>query len=118
MPGVYECLEAERIKYAIRLPVQWRQVLQEQDRQSAQAPGRSAAERGPAVLRQFHLVGVCRCQRAVYVPFFTWSGFYLGINGGYGFGTSRWTDTATTVSTGDFNTSGRAGGKLDQARAG
>jgi outer membrane immunogenic protein len=44
--------------------------------------------------------------RAVYVPFFTWSGFYLGINGGYGFGTSRWTDTATTVSTGDFNTSG------------
>ena len=29
----------------------------EQDRLSAQAPGRSAAERGPAVLRQFYLPG-------------------------------------------------------------
>ena len=55
MPGVYEFLEAERIKYAIRLPAN--QVLQRQDRLSAQAPGRSPSERGAAVLRQLQLSG-------------------------------------------------------------
>ena len=55
MPGVYECLEAERVKYAIRLPAN--QGSAEQDCLPAQAPGRTAAQRGPAVLRQFHLQG-------------------------------------------------------------
>ena len=40
-PVVSECLEAERIKYAIRLPAN--QVLQSSDRLSAQAPGRTTA---------------------------------------------------------------------------
>jgi outer membrane immunogenic protein len=35
-----------------------------------------------------------------YAPIYSWSGFYIGINGGGGWGTSDWT------STGGFNTSG------------
>jgi outer membrane immunogenic protein len=42
----------------------------------------------------------------VFVPFFTWTGFYLGINAGYAFGDTRWTNTLTGLSTGDFNTDG------------
>ena len=41
-----------------------------------------------------------------YVPFFTWNGVYIGINAGYGFGRSTWTDTITQVSTGSFAVNG------------
>lgn len=57
---------------------------------------------------------------ATYVPRFiqSWGGYYIGINAGYGFGSSNWTDpnnpgntliggtTTPGTSTGDFNTSG------------
>jgi outer membrane immunogenic protein len=35
---------------------------------------------------------------------FTWSGIYIGVNGGYGFGQSNWTNPAG--STGNFSTDG------------
>ena len=41
-----------------------------------------------------------------YVPFFTWNGAYVGLNAGYGFGSSRWTDTVTRISTNKFSTNG------------
>ena len=54
MPGVYECLEAERIKYAIRLPAN--QVLQNRIGYLLTRPvGRPPNE--VQVLRQFHLPG-------------------------------------------------------------
>jgi outer membrane immunogenic protein len=41
----------------------------------------------------------------VYFPaYYNWSGIYLGVNGGYGFGQSNWTNGS--VSTGSFNTNG------------
>ena len=41
-----------------------------------------------------------------YVPFFTWNGAYVGLNAGYGFGSSQWTDTVTRASTNKFSTNG------------
>ena len=38
----------------------------------------------------------------VYVPPFSWTGFYVGINGGYGWGKSNW----TVPGTGDFDLKG------------
>jgi outer membrane immunogenic protein len=48
----------------------------------------------------------------VVAPVYNWSGIYIGANGGYGFGTSNWSQTAFG-STGNFNTNGwLAGGTV------
>jgi iron complex outermembrane receptor protein len=39
-------------------------------------------------------------------PAIDWSGIYLGLNAGYSFGGSDWTDSVTGSSTGNFGTSG------------
>ena len=44
-----------------------------------------------------------------YSPTFNWTGFYAGINGGYAFGKTNWTDT-TGATTGDFNFTGALAG--------
>jgi outer membrane immunogenic protein len=48
----------------------------------------------------------------VPAPVYNWSGIYFGINGGYGFGTSNWTNSVLG-SSGDFDLKGGlAGGTL------
>jgi outer membrane immunogenic protein len=50
----------------------------------------------------------------VAVPVYNWSGIYIGVNGGYGFGTSNWSSPAATgfpaSTTGNFGTNGWLGG--------
>jgi outer membrane immunogenic protein len=43
-----------------------------------------------------------------YIPpsVYNWTGFYIGVNGGYGWGQSEHSDTLLGVSTGDFDLSG------------
>jgi outer membrane immunogenic protein len=43
-------------------------------------------------------------------PRYLWTGLYLGAQAGYGWGTSRHTNTNTLVTTGDFDTDGFIGG--------
>jgi hypothetical protein len=42
-------------------------------------------------------------------PIYNWGGLYVGINGGYGFGQSQWSDPLNpsgSTSSGDFSTNG------------
>ena len=48
---------------------------------------------GEAIVRRRHAAAQPTWQPAYYVSPFNWTGFYVGINGGYGFGKSNWTDT-------------------------
>jgi outer membrane immunogenic protein len=49
----------------------------------------------------------------VGAPASSWTGLYVGINGGYAWGRSSWTNTATNITTGDFDlTGGMVGGTI------
>ena len=46
---------------------------------------------------------------AAYVPIapaWSWSGIYIGLNGGYGFGNSTWSTSTLAISSGNFSTNG------------
>ena len=43
---------------------------------------------------------------AITSPIFNWTGIYLGVNGGFSFGGSDWTDSVTGTSSGSSGTSG------------
>jgi outer membrane immunogenic protein len=50
--------------------------------------------------------------KAAPAPFYapTWTGTYIGINGGYGWGTSNLTNTVSGISSGDYNLNGGVAG--------
>jgi outer membrane immunogenic protein len=49
----------------------------------------------------------------VAAPVYNWSGIYIGLNGGYGFGNSTWTDPTAGIATPSFDTKGwLAGGTV------
>ena len=50
-----------------------------------------------------------RAPAFVPAPVYNWSGFYIGINGGWGFGKSNWTNSVLGNS-GDFNLNGGVAG--------
>jgi outer membrane immunogenic protein len=63
-----------------------------------------------AIAADLPLPGPAPAAPATYSPYvepvFSWTGFYLGINGGYAFGTSNWYDSGLGAGTGDFSASG------------
>lgn len=63
---------------------------------------------GPALARAADLPPVLPIphRAAAYVPYYSWNGAYVGLNAGYGWGTSQWSDTTNGVSTGTFNIGG------------
>ena len=75
-------------------------------RRALAAIGIAALTMTSALAADFPSRPLPRPRAPTYVPFFTWNGFYLGFNAGYGFGTSSWKDTVLGVSTGNINTSG------------
>jgi outer membrane immunogenic protein len=46
-----------------------------------------------------------KAQPSYVAPYYSWSGFYVGINGGYGWGKSSW-DPTGFAGTGDFTVKG------------
>jgi len=40
---------------------------------------------------------------SVVVPSYNWAGFYVGINGGYGFGRSKWDGLPATLKNGTLS---------------
>ena len=64
---------------------------------------RHAARKRPGVVGRS---SIARCSSNRPPPPFNWSGLYVGINGGYSFGASSWTDSVTGEASGNFGTSG------------
>ena len=66
----------------------------------------AAAVASPSFAADLARPPIYKAPAAPYIVPFSWSGFYVGVNGGYGWGTSDWTIEATALSTGDFDVNG------------